>query len=269
MKGPHGLDLIRSPRRKMKRKPRKDCMIWLCFILVAFAATTPLIAHQTEDVVYLKNGSIVRGTIVEEVPDESLKIQMQDGSVFVYERDEIARIERKPVARMVERDNMIEIGTLFGFFDLSDSRGTVIGLPGGGLVGDLIGVPSLYVLWYPDKKLSLGPEFSLIRVSDNGSFSSLYFGGRVAVFPKGNAVSGGYMSGQVALRHVRAESSGGWDDSDTDFSMGAGLGYQWRIRSAFVLGMEGRYQRWFEEQFNVFSLLLRMSTRLGGRETID
>lgn len=238
-------------------------MVRLCFILVAFVATTPLFAHQTEDVVYLKNGSIVRGTIVEQVPDESLKIQMQDGSVFVYERDEIARIERKPVTRTVEGDNMIEIGTLFGFFDLSDSRGTVIGLPGGGFIGELIGFPSLYVLWFPDKKLSLGPELSLVRMSDNGSFTSLYFGGKVAVFPKSNAVSGGYMLGQVALRHMREEGLWFGYDSDTDFSMGAGLGYQWCIGSAFVLGTEGRYQRWFEERFNVFSLLFKMSTRLG------
>ncbi len=240
-------------------------MIRRCFIFVVFVAITPLFAHQMEDVVYLKNGSIVRGTIVEEVQGRSLKIQMQDGSVFAYEEHEIARIGRKPAARTVEGDNGIEIGTLFGFFDLSGGGGTMIGAPGGGLIGDLIGVPSLYVMWFSDKKLSLGPEFNLIRMSDRGNLTSLYLGGRISVFRKTNAVSGAYMSGQVALRHLRVENSVGLDDSDTDFSMGAGLGYQWRIRSAFVLGMEGRYGRWFEEQVNVFSLLLRMSTRLGGR----
>ena len=41
-------------------------------------------------VVYLKNGSVIRGAIIEQVPDESLKvrIQTQDGSLLFYTMDE-------------------------------------------------------------------------------------------------------------------------------------------------------------------------------------
>ena len=73
----------------------------LRFILVAcltaFVVTTPAFAQQMEDVVHLKNGSIVRGTIIEQLPGESLKIQTQGGSVFVYTMDEIAKISKEPV----------------------------------------------------------------------------------------------------------------------------------------------------------------------------
>lgn len=48
-----------------------------------------------EDVVYLKDGSIIRGTIIEQIPGESLKIQTRDGSVFVYQMDEISRIAKE------------------------------------------------------------------------------------------------------------------------------------------------------------------------------
>jgi hypothetical protein len=48
-----------------------------------------------QDVVYLKNGSIVRGTIVEQVPNQSLKIQTRDGSVFVYEMAEVTKITKE------------------------------------------------------------------------------------------------------------------------------------------------------------------------------
>lgn len=46
-----------------------------------------------EDVVYLKNGSVVRGVIVEETPMVSLKIQTADRSIFVFRLDEIEKIE--------------------------------------------------------------------------------------------------------------------------------------------------------------------------------
>ncbi len=49
-----------------------------------------------QEVVYLKNGSIIRGTIMEQVPGVSLKIQTADGSVFVYSMDEVEKITKEP-----------------------------------------------------------------------------------------------------------------------------------------------------------------------------
>ena len=73
----------------------------LRFILIAclttFVATAPLFAQTLEDVVYLKDGTIVRGTIIEQIPGESLKIQTQGGSVFLYTLEEIAKIVKEPV----------------------------------------------------------------------------------------------------------------------------------------------------------------------------
>jgi hypothetical protein len=51
-----------------------------------------------QDVVYLKNGSIIRGTIIEQVPNKSIKIETADQSVFVYQFDEIEKFS-KEVAR--------------------------------------------------------------------------------------------------------------------------------------------------------------------------
>ena len=73
----------------------------LRFILVAsltaFVATAPLFAQPLEDVVYLKDGTIVRGTIIEQIPGKSLKIQTQGGSMFIYTLEEIAKIVKEPV----------------------------------------------------------------------------------------------------------------------------------------------------------------------------
>ena len=75
---------------------------FLVFSLTALAMHSPLLAQKIEDVIHLKNGETVRGTIIEQIPGESLKIQTADGSVFVYTIYEIAEISREPVMKMEE-----------------------------------------------------------------------------------------------------------------------------------------------------------------------
>ena len=135
--------------------------------LTAFVATAPVFAHQIEDVVYLKNGEIVRGTIIEQIPGESLEIQTQDGSVSVYSMDEITKIVKEPATGAEEAGAAIEIGTLFGLSHLSfdgDDEATVIGVPNAMRFAHF-GNPALYVSWFPTEKLSIGPEFSFGRLS--------------------------------------------------------------------------------------------------------
>ncbi len=52
-------------------------------------------AQNYTEVVYLKNGSIIRGLIIEQVPNKSLKIQTSDGSVFSYTIDEVEKITKE------------------------------------------------------------------------------------------------------------------------------------------------------------------------------
>jgi hypothetical protein len=55
-------------------------------------------AQQTvEEVVYLKNGSIVRGIIIEQVPNRTVKIQTADGNVFVFDIEDIEKLTKEPV----------------------------------------------------------------------------------------------------------------------------------------------------------------------------
>ena len=53
-------------------------------------------AQDTEDVVYLKNGSVIRGMIIDWIPDSSVTIQIQGGSIFVYKWDDVLRIAKAP-----------------------------------------------------------------------------------------------------------------------------------------------------------------------------
>ena len=69
----------------------------LCFVFAAFILTSAAFAQDMQDVVYLKNGSIIRGLVIEQVPGKSLKIRTRDGSVFVYTMEEVEKITKEEV----------------------------------------------------------------------------------------------------------------------------------------------------------------------------
>lgn len=48
-----------------------------------------------QDVIYLKNGSVIRGIIVEQIPNESIKMETRDGNLFVYKLDEISKLTKE------------------------------------------------------------------------------------------------------------------------------------------------------------------------------
>ena len=66
----------------------------IIFLFLALLLTATVSAQQNNlvDVVYLKNGSIIRGVIIEQVPNELIKLQTADGNLFVYQTSEIEKI---------------------------------------------------------------------------------------------------------------------------------------------------------------------------------
>ena len=73
----------------------KSFLFFVTFISISII----VVAQQSyQDVVYLKNGSIIRGVIIEQIPNKSIKIETADKSVFVYQLDEIEKMakEAKP-----------------------------------------------------------------------------------------------------------------------------------------------------------------------------
>lgn len=50
---------------------------------------------QYVDVIYLKNGNVIRGMIIEQTPNVSIKIQTKDGSIFVYKMEEVEKMTKE------------------------------------------------------------------------------------------------------------------------------------------------------------------------------
>lgn len=60
----------------------------MCLLAIMFFAVITVQAQEQQEVVYLKNGSIVKGVIIEQIPNSSLKTQTADGSIFAHVRSE-------------------------------------------------------------------------------------------------------------------------------------------------------------------------------------
>jgi len=66
-------------------------------VLVILLSTTLAFAQSNyQDVVYLKDGSIVRGSIIEQIPNKTIKIETVDRSIFVYQTKEIEKLTKEP-----------------------------------------------------------------------------------------------------------------------------------------------------------------------------
>lgn len=71
----------------------KMFLLFLCLHL----CSEVIFAQQMEDVLYLKNGSIIRGIIIEQTPNVSIKIKTKDGSIFAYRYDEIEKFAKEEI----------------------------------------------------------------------------------------------------------------------------------------------------------------------------
>jgi hypothetical protein len=74
------------------------CSVLLPLLIGLFVVAgwpTQSAAQQMEDVVYLKDGSIIRGTIVEQRPGESILIRTRDGNQFRYTMAQIDRMAKE------------------------------------------------------------------------------------------------------------------------------------------------------------------------------
>lgn len=87
------------------------------FALAFFLSFSVSGQGRKRDVVYLKNGSILRGTIVLQDPGKLIQLRTTDYSLWVFKQDQIDSITRSPSPRVASKTgyfNLTEIGVLTG-----------------------------------------------------------------------------------------------------------------------------------------------------------
>ena len=89
-------------------------------------------AQNLQEVVYLKNGSIIRGIIIEQIPEKSLKIQTADGSIFAYDMKEVQKITKEPPVGKTRSARTSTASTSFGstFANINNGSGATEGYKG-------------------------------------------------------------------------------------------------------------------------------------------
>jgi hypothetical protein len=115
---------------------------------------------RAEDVLYTKDGSVIQGTIIEEVPGVSVKIQADDGSVVTFMAVEIKKIIHNavmtPVVRIFKYPRM-------GVYFSGESGGATSSSSGSPLAQSLAQDSKPGNIW------SLGVGF-IFRADKNASF---------------------------------------------------------------------------------------------------
>ncbi len=106
-------------------------------LVVVFVCNFSYGQNNMEDAVYLKNGGIIRGIIIEQVPNESIKIQTKDRNVFVFKYEEIVKITKENLPEESTYNNskatnyktsgffnLTELNYCYGFGDLKVGNNT-------------------------------------------------------------------------------------------------------------------------------------------------
>ncbi len=68
-------------------------------LIVIILCVTTSYAQEYRELLYLKNGSIVKGVIIEQVLNQSFKIETSDGSIFVYKWEDVEKIGKEKVVQ--------------------------------------------------------------------------------------------------------------------------------------------------------------------------
>ena len=95
------------------------------YLFLSFMITTIITFGQNTliDYIYLKNGNIIKGTIIEQVPNKSYKIKTLDSNVFTFSIDEIGKISKEEIAGTnknlhdpykIKYQNITDFGLQFG-----------------------------------------------------------------------------------------------------------------------------------------------------------
>lgn len=88
-------------------------------LLLFLLSAMPLLAQRkkSEDVVKLKNGSIIRGKLLEPEADSIIKIETEGRNVFVFGSSEVRNISKEPIPFLYKKSGYIfemEVGMLSG-----------------------------------------------------------------------------------------------------------------------------------------------------------
>ncbi len=96
-------------------------------IMIIFLFLAPISwAEDYIDVVYLKNGSVIKGIIIEQIPGQTIKIKTSDGSIYVTQVQDITKIAKEEAQKSLA----FTIEKTFGSIRIQTDKGGDIFIDG-------------------------------------------------------------------------------------------------------------------------------------------
>ena len=223
-------DLLLTYNLKMRKAIYSSLVAAIMLVSVA-------LGQSRQDVVYLKNGSILKGKVLTQADEPKQKIELQGGSVLVYDKSEIDRIEINVSQKHGTKRNV----TVNGFYHNS-------------YCGLLLGSEDYYPL--------VGAQFETINGYKFNSFTQIAVGVGINLFGNGNApitpvflqiggdmlknksitpvyyIEGGYGFAPLQQSNGFTTYKGG-----NLFGIGTGLRFYSSAKVSFTVGLGYRYQK--------------------------
>ncbi len=80
-----------------------------CLIIALLISPFLYAQEASQNTLYLKNGNMIRGHIVEFIPDSIVRIQTADGSLFVFRSDELRKISTDSISAHSMPDSALHL----------------------------------------------------------------------------------------------------------------------------------------------------------------
>jgi hypothetical protein len=115
-------------------KAMKTIKMTMIFIFLLFTISVSIAQDNMQDVIYLKNGSIIRGNIKEPVTNDQVSIETVTGNIFVYQMSEVEKMTKEPFYVKGKNSKTYNTGIKKGYYGVVESGlGFCFGYEGRGL----------------------------------------------------------------------------------------------------------------------------------------
>ena len=222
-------------------------------------------AEEYQETLYLKNGCVIKGVVIEQIPGVSLKMQTNDGSIFAYKMEDVEKITKeapfvssgrkikgKAKATCIGYRGFVDDGYTFGVGKWKNTDRLEMTMSHGYQV-----VPWFYVglgvgiHYWTDEDMDFGniPLFADFRAdfleSSVTPFLDLKIGYAFGLNDNGN---GFYCNPSVGVRFAVSSSYG----------INVGLGYEVQMCKIYYSSYLGDYYGWKVENLGGISLKVGM-----------
>jgi len=215
-------------------------------MLIASVATAQ---QQKRDVIYLKNGSIIKGNVIEMDPASNLKIETSDGSIFVFRMDEIEKMTKEPVADpeeipVIKDDKSDERKTSESALQPQNTMLGRIGigfqplgfLQFGPVVNAEVRLGKNFVIGPQFRYTPLGLLFNVVNDFDN-TMQCYGIGGTVRHFPAAGKKNKFYYGVGAEYEYGWCRDEGDWYGENKGIVSMINIGYRWRYNSGFYMNL--------------------------------